>query len=400
MRVFELNTFCGKGSTGRIAAQIARLVEQEGGRCEIGFGAGEPSSDTLDIAYRIGVPAERKLHGAMRKLIDGEGLGSKTGTAKLIRHMESFKPDVVHLHNIHGCYLNHKLLFDWLRRCGLPIVWTLHDCWPFTGHCAYFDYAGCEKWRDGCNNCPQQRGYPVCYGIDRSSANYKRKRRLFTSLDKLTLVAPCEWMKKPLSASFMKDIPVRIVYNGVNAEVFKPTESGLREQYGIGGAKLLLSVASDWDERKGLRYLVEAAHKLGDAYRFVVLGLEDGQRETLPANMLGLGRTESQAELAAWYTAADCLVNPTMEDNMPMVNPEALSCGTPIAAFDTGGCAEAVGEDCGAIVPKGDVNDLCEAIKRICSEPKPTEACLARAARFDEKATFKGYIDLYRELCR
>lgn len=399
MRVFELNTFCGAGSTGRIAARIARLVRRDGGECLIGYGAGSPAPDTADIAYRIGEPLERKLHGAIRKLADGEGLGSALATRALIKRMESFKPDVVQLHNIHGCYLNHRLLFDWLKKSGVPVVWTLHDCWPFTGHCAYFDYIGCEKWRAGCEKCPQLQSYPVCCGLDGSRRNYLRKRELFTSLDSLTLVTPCEWMKDVLSRSFMRSIPVRVIPNGVDASVFHPVKSDLRERYGIGGAKLLLAVASDWDERKGLRYLIEAAERMGEGFRFVALGLDEAQIKALPKSVLGLGRTNGQTELAQWYTAADCLVNPTMEDNMPMVNIEALSCGTPVIAFNTGGCPEAVGAGCGAIVPKGDVPALCHAIRSLCEIPKPVQKCLARAAKFDADVTFEGYINLYKELC-
>lgn len=399
MRVFQLNTFCGVKSTGRIAAEIARLVQQDGGECRIGYGVPGISADSEPFAIRVGNPLERKLHGAMRKLLDAEGYGSTQGTRQLIREMRAFSPDLIHLHNLHGCYLNLEILFHELVRLNKPVVWTLHDCWPFTGHCAYFDYVGCGRWQTQCHDCPQKAGYPVCVGLSRAKQNFERKKRLFTQIQNLTFVAPCQWMTKPLGESFLKDAPVRVIPNGVNLDVFKPVASDLRQRYGLEEKKLVLAVASEWDERKGLRYLLEARQKLGKEYHFAVIGLSEQQVADLPEGMIGLTHTANAAELAAWYTAADCLANPTMEDNMPMVNLEALACGTPVAAFDTGGCAEAVGE-CGCIIPQGNTDALCEAIHQLClQKPSLMPRCLGRAQIFDSRKTFQSYLELYKELC-
>ena len=191
MKIFQLNTFCGVKSTGRIACEIAKLVEKNGGECRIGYGVPEISEESVPFAFQIGGKLERKLHGALRKLFDAEGYGSFFGTLRLIRELKLFQPDLVHLHNLHGCYLHLGLLFRYLKKAGLPIVWTLHDCWPFTGHCAYFDYAQCEKWMSECRRCPQQRSYPVCIGLDGSSRNYKAKKKWFSQPDHITFVAPC-----------------------------------------------------------------------------------------------------------------------------------------------------------------------------------------------------------------
>lgn len=400
MRVFQLNTFCGVKSTGRIALEIAKLVENEGGECKIGYGAGSVPAQAARFAYRVGNPLERKLYSQARKLFDAEGYGSLGGTRGLIREMEAFQPDLIQLHNLHGCYLNLKALFNYLRERRYPVVWTLHDCWPFTGHCAYFDYAGCQRWQTGCEHCPQQRGYPVCFGLDGSKRNYEHKKALFTSLDRLTFVTPCQWMQTPLSRSFLGAYPVRTIYNGVDLNAFMPVESDLRARYGLREQKLALAVASDWDERKGLKYLVQAAEKLGESCRVAVVGLSPAQRKALPPGMLGVEPTASARELAAWYTAADCLVNPTMEDNMPMVNLEALACGTPVAVFRTGGCPEAVDDRCGRVVDKGDVDGLCEAVRQLCrSKATMRDACLQKAQTFDSRRTFERYLALYKDLC-
>lgn len=401
MRVFQLNTYCGVKSTGRIALEIARLVEADGGACRIGYGVPGIVPEAERFAVRVGTAWERKLHGAARKLLDAEGYGSPLGTAALIREMRQFSPDIIHLHNLHGCYLNLPMLFSYLRGAGVPVVWTLHDCWPFTGHCAYFDFCGCDRWRTECHACPQQHSYPVCMGLDGSRRNYRMKKRLFSPLESLTFVAPCQWMTGPLRNSFLGAHSVRVIPNGVNRSVFRPTPSDLRRAYGLEGVRVILAVASEWDERKGLRYLIQAAEKMGERYRFVVIGLEEEQLAALPPGMLGLRRTRDADELAAWYTAADCFANPTLEDNMPMVNLEALACGTPIAVFRTGGCPEAVGgEACGRVVEKGDVEALCGALAELSAKkPSLTQACLARARQFDANEAFLSYLSLYKELC-
>ncbi|MBP3372398.1 MAG: glycosyltransferase [Clostridia bacterium] len=401
MRVFQLNTFCGVKSTGRIALEIAKLVREDGGECRIGYGVPELSKDSESYAYRIGTPIQRKVHAAMRKLLDAEGYGSFMATRKLIREMETFQPDLVHFHNLHGCYLHLPSLFAYLGKKDIPVVWTLHDCWPFTGHCAYFDYSRCERWKMECHHCPQQKSYPVCIGLDGSRRNHLNKKKWFTKLKNLTLVAPCEWMLKPLKASFMGLYPAKVILNGVNLDVFRPVDSQLRSQYGLEGKKICLSVAAEWDARKGLKYLIEAAQKMGEDYRFVVIGLDEEQIKTLPDNILGLQRTASTDELAAWYTTADCLVNPTLEDNMPMVNLEALACGTPVGVFETGGCPEAVDDNSGIVVAQGNVDALCDGIETLCAtSDKRKSFCLERAQMFDSKKTFQSYLALYKELCK
>jgi len=401
MKIVQLNTFCGTGSTGRIAVQIAKTAAEHGAQGVVGFGAGSVPEEAETYALRIGGPVGRKWHGALRKLLDAEGYGSVCATRRLIAFLREYQPDVVHLHNLHGCYVNHRLLFAYLRKANVPVLWTLHDCWAFTGHCAYFDLAGCNRWRTVCHRCPQKKSYPVCVGIGGSRRNFRRKRRLFTSVPNLTLVAPCAWLRGLVSQSFLAGVPSRVIYNGVDRAQFRPVESDIRARYGIEERYLVLAVASEWEERKGLKYLPRLAGKLGAEYRVAVIGLTREQANALPANMLGLTRTADADELTKWYSAADCVVNPTLEDNMPMVNLEALACGTPVVAFDTGGCPEAVNEACGAVVPKGDGQALCEAVLNVA--PRKAElrpACLAQVERFDSQKSAEAYWALYQEVTK
>ena len=402
MRVYQLNTFSGVKSTGRIAFEIAKLAESQGMECRVGYGVPGVPREAETLSIRIGRPWERKLHGALRKLMDGEGYGSYFATRRFLKEMRAFHPDVVHLHNLHGCYLHLPTLFGALKRMGVPVLWTLHDCWPFTGHCAYYDLCGCDRFETECHHCPQKHAYPECIGLSRAGANHRAKKRWLTALPNLTFVAPCEWMKRQVERSFMKGAPVRVIPNGVDLTTFHPMEAEaveLRRKYGLENAQVLLAVASEWDARKGLKDLLLCREHWDQSCRLVIIGLSGEQIAALPKGVLGLTHTESPQELAAWYTAADCLVNPTMEDNLPMVNLEAIACGTPVAVYHTGGCGDEVDETCGRVVSRGDALALARAAATLCGEkPRLREGCLRRAEGFEAGKMFQAYVDLYREV--
>ena len=399
MKILELNTFAGIGSTGRIALDIAQYAAGRGDETIIGFGAGNAPPDAEVFAMRIGGKPGRKWHAMLRKFADAEGYGSLAATRRLIAFLKTWKPDVVHLHNLHGCYLNHAMLFRYLKKTNIPVVWTLHDCWPFTGHCAYFDYARCGRWKTQCHHCPQQRSYPTCIGLDGSKRNYRRKGKLFAGLPNLTLVTPCQWLANLLPDSFLRNVPVRVVYNGVDREQFRPRHSDIRTRYNIEAPYVALAVASEWEARKGYAYLAEIANRLSGKCQLVVIGLAQRQIEEMPKNVVALPRTASLRELTQWYNAADCVINPTLEDNMPLVNLEALACGTPVATFATGGCPEAINASCGAVVPKGDVDALAVATLALCAQKHAMQAaCFAQAEQFDAQTAAEAYHVLYREL--
>ena len=399
MRILELNTFAGSGSTGRIALEIAQFAATQGAETIIGFGAGDVPPDAELFALRMGGKLSRKWHGLFRKLLDAEGYGSVAATRKLICFLAEWQPDIVHLHNIHGCYVNHALLFGYLKAHSIPVVWTLHDCWPFTGHCAYFDYAACNLWQTECHRCPQQRSYPVCIGLDGSQRNHRRRKQLFTSLPNLTLVTPCHWLQGLVANSFLGNVPSRVIYNGVDRGMFFPRESDIRTRHNLEERFVALAVASEWEPRKGYALLTELAAKLGKEVKLVVIGLTQDQIDALPKSILGLPKTASARELAKWYSTADCFVNPTLEDNMPLVNLEALACGTPIATFATGGCPESVTPACGLVVPKGDVPALAAATRALCPQKAAMQPfCLKQAEMFDSEHTAGAYLALYREL--
>lgn len=283
--------------------------------------------------------------------VDGKaGFHSKGVTRRLLARLDKIDPDVVHLHILLGYYINVEMLFEWLAKHRCKVVWTLHDCWAFTGHCIYFTYVKCMQWRSHCaasTSCSQKRTYPETYlGGDRSVRwCFEQKRRLFTMLpaDRMELITPSQWLADLVGQSFLAKYPVRVVHNTVNTEVFKPTPSDFRERYGIGHRFMVLGVASKWSERKGLGDFVRLAREL-DINRFavVIVGLSGKQAGRLQDTLIALQRTGSAEELAGAYTAADVFFNPTLEDNYPTVNLEAEACGTPVITYDTGGCRETV----------------------------------------------------------
>jgi glycosyltransferase involved in cell wall biosynthesis len=306
------------------------------------------------------------------------------------------------MHNIHGYYLNVEVLFDFFAAVETPVVWTLHDCWPFTGHCTFYDSIGCERWKKQCYSCPKKDKYPRSFILDNSRANYLDKRRLFTSARNLQLVTPSQWLADQLAQSYLKEVPVAVIHNGVDTTAFKPEyTTQLLDKYQFGDAKIVLGVASIWDERKGLSEFLQLQKQLPANYKVVLVGLSPKQIKSLPPEILGIPRTESLAELNALYARADVYANPTFQDNFPNTNIEALACGTPVVAYRTGGCPEAIDEHTGLIVPVGSITALTESVLAITTRDreKVRSACRSRAkACFDKEERYKDYLSLYESL--
>ena len=343
-RILLINSVCGTGSTGKICGEIARRYEAEGHEVKIAYGRdGNVPDDCRKYAVRIGSGTGVKIHGVYTRVLDRHGLASAGATKKFLRWAESYDPEVLWLHNIHGYYINYELLFDWIKsRPDMEVKWTLHDCWAFTGHCAYFSFAGCEKWKTGCGNCPQKNSYPESKLADRSAKNWLQKKECFTGVKNMTLIAPSAWLAGLASESFLKEYPVEVQRNRIDRDLFRPTPGDFREKQGIGHRFMVLGVANVWEKRKGLDDLVRLSQMLDEHFVLVLVGLSDEQRKNLPENIIGLGRTDSPRQLAEIYTAADVFVNPTYEDNFPTVNLEAEACGTDVITYKACGAPETI----------------------------------------------------------
>lgn len=362
-----------------------------------------PSASTL---IRVGSRLSVYLHVALTRLLDRHGFGSRRATRALVKQIRQLKPDVIHLHNVHGYYLHVGVLFRYLAGAGIPVVWTLHDCWPITGRCAHFTYTGCGKWQTGCRGCPGKRQYPKTLFVSRAKGRYRQKQALFAGVEDMTLVPVSGWLGSVVAQSFLRRRPVRVVRNGVDTDAFSPQPEEARRhiltKYGVEGNFFVLGVANPWSDRKGLRDFF-ALHRLLDRsrYRIALVGVSRRQRKGLPEGMVGIERTESVQELAELYSAADVLLNPTWEDTFPSVNLEALACGTPVITYRTGGSPETISEETGIVVAPGDVEGLLRAVQTVQEKGKSryAQACRDRAlAFFNKSEPYGAYMELYEAL--
>ncbi len=391
-RLLQINSTANWGSTGKIAEQIGERAIAHGWESYIAYGrAANNSSSTL---IRIGSRLSQAWHLIQTRLFDRHGRGSKCATKKLIRKIEELKPDVIHLHNIHGYYINYPILFKYLNSVDIPVVWTLHDCWAFTGHCAHFINADCYKWKTQCERCELKGNYPKTY-CSNAKANFELKRQLF-SRSNATLIPVSNWLSTFVEDSFLKDKSRFVIHNGINIEIFKPQDRGEDNRTNI------LGVSSVWDNTKGLGDFYKLRELLNtDRYTITLVGLTKQQIEHLPKGIVGVERTNSMEELAKIYSNADIFVNSTYADSFPTTNLEAMACGTPVITYRTGGCPEAITPDTGIVVEQGDIKGIAQAIETICAKGKGhfTQACRRRAVEnFDKKRCFEKYIALYDDL--
>jgi putative colanic acid biosynthesis glycosyltransferase len=402
MVVVQINTSINTGSTGRIAEEIAAVAAKQGYTC---YGVyGRISRESKMKTLRVGTDCSVKIHGLESRLFDNHGFSSKKATRKLIGELVKLKPDVVHLHNIHGYYIHVGILFDYLKQYNIPVVWTLHDCWPLTGHCSYFDWVNCDKWKTHCNKCPNRKGYPESLFFDFSARNFDTKKSVFTGHPSLTLITPSLWLADIVKESFLKKYPVEVINNGVDISIFKQKKGGVTlEKHGISDKKYVLGVASTWDRRKGLSDFFELAKFLSGKAIVVLVGLTEVQIKVLPKNIIGIERTENVEELVELYSGAQVFVNPTYVDNFPTTNIEALACGTPVITYKTGGSPEAIDHETGSVVEKGDVVGLKAVITSFLEKDKKdfTNKCRARAMElFDKNQRFSDYIALYETIIK
>lgn len=401
MRLLQINTVINSGSTGRIAEEIGLRIIEKGGESFIAFGR-KTERPSKSHKIQIGNKQDIFLHGIGTRLTDRHAFFSKKATEKLILQITKANPDIIHLHNLHGYYLNIEILFNYLSNVKTPIVWTLHDCWPITGHCTHFSYINCEKWKTHCNKCPQKKEYPTSFFIDNSCDNFEKKRKLFTSVENLTIVPVSYWLADLVNESFLQKYPIQVIHNGINSGVFKPTNTHkIKEKYNLFDKFILLGVASIWDKRKGLEDFIKLSGLLKKDEALILVGLTDKQIKLLPKNIIGIKRTEDIDELAELYSCSDIFVNPTWEDNFPTTNLEALACGTPVVTYKTGGSPEAISLEAGFVVEQGDITALRKVIDKVKYNGKNLyqEACRNRALLFFKKEDrFDEYIRLYKKL--
>ena len=401
-------------STGRIMREIGEAAVAAGWESWIAYSGGrdgkpQHSSHLIPVGNKVDVA----LHAIATRFFDAHGLASRLATKRFIKTIRQLDPDIIHIHNIHGYFLNYKLLFKYLKESGKPVIWTVHDCWLYTGHCYYYSSIGCDKWKTHCENCPQKRAFPTSWLADRSYQNFEDKKAAFNSLgDKLTIVTVSDWIRGEMASSILGRCRYKVIHNGIDLNVFQPTDStSVLEKYGLAGKRIILGEASIWMKEKGLEDFATLAEKIPDQVRndiaIVLVGrMTPEQKAALPEGIMTIPRTSNARELAALYSAAAVFINPTWQDNYPTVNLESLACGTPVITYRTGGSPEALGEisganPIGAVVDQGDIDGILRHILAFIDTDRAeiSKRCRKFAVEnFNKADRYKDYIGLYDDM--
>lgn len=402
IKVLQINTTVNSGSTGRIAEEIGKMLLNQGHISYIVFGREERHSESIKI--KIGNRLGQALHLIKTRILDNHGLNSSIATKRLIYKIGTINPDIINLHNLHGYYINYKLLIEYLKVIEIPIVWTLHDCWTFTGHCSHFERINCFKWQSECRKCPLKTSYPASYIIDRSKKNFHLKQNLFRNLRNVNIVTPSKWLSKHIKNSYLNHYPVTVINNGINLSLFKPLSTKrnfLFEKYNLPGKKTILGVANTWKGKRAFDDFLMLGKKLNSDYQIVLIGLRKKIIRNLPHNIIGIERTENIDELVDFYNIADAFINLTYADTIPTTNIESLACGTPVITYKTGGSPETIDDNTGIVVEKGNIEGILTSLNIMISKGKEhyISKCRERAKKFyNENDRFQEYIDLYKQL--
>jgi putative colanic acid biosynthesis glycosyltransferase len=391
-KLLQINIVSNMLSTGKICEDIAKVATSNGWECFIAYGRW--AKPGISISKRVGGQFDMYEHFIEHKLFDNEGLASRSATRKLISWIEQVNPDLIQIHNIHDHYLNYSILFKYFSILDKPIVWVQHDCWSFTGGCAYFDLYKCKKWMAGCVGvCPNKRAL----FRNRSEIHYKLKKLLTDNIKNLVFVSVSEWLAGLLKQSIHKERCIVTIHNGIDLDIFKYKEKDTSPYKKFK----ILGVAAVWDSRKGLDDFFLLRTLLPLNYEICLVGLTSEQIKKLPKGINGISRTNSVNELVQLYSNSDVFVNPTYSDNFPTTNLEALACGTPVITYNTGGSPEAIDDKTGYVIEQGDVTSIANTIVNMKKHPFSSYECRKRAeANFNKDNCFAQYITLFNKLLK
>lgn len=401
-KILQINSVVNTGSTGRIVEKISDKVIVRGWKSYIAYGRGANNNSKSNF-LKIGGPFNSLIHGFTSYFFDLHGRGSDLATKSFIKTIERINPDIVHLHNIHGYFLNYVLLFEYLNKRKGAVVWTLHDCWSFTGHCAYFSDINCNKWEKQCYSCPKINYYPKSIFKDNSKNNFQMKKLLFPKIENLEIVCVSKWLAGLVERSFFSEKKIRVINNGVDLNDFYPRSElqNIRAKYGFGQKRVLLGVATSWDKRKGLTDYIALSGKLNYDYLIVLVGLKKNAARNLPKNIIGIERIEDVHELAKLYSCAEIVLNLSYQETFGMTTVEGFACGTPGIVYDATASPELITEDTGIIVKPGNIEEIAAAIQKIVMKEKKdySISCLQRAREmYDAEKKYNEYVGLYESL--
>ena len=402
-KLLQINVTANWGSTGKIAEQINVMAQKQGWSTYIAYGRySNPSESQL---IRVGSDLNVYEHYAEHICLDNDGLSSRNTTRKLVKVIKGIKPDIIHLHNIHDHWLNYKILFEYLNTLDVPVVWTQHDCWAFTGDCGYFSQLACNQYASGCSEtCPFRKKTITRRFVNHTKQHYELKKGLFSATRKLTLVPVSHWLEGVLKESFLKDKRIKTIYNGVDISVFRPIENfgDVLKKFGLDGVPYVVGVATAWSERKGFADYCKLSVMMPQGVRIVLVGLDEKLRKNAEKNgIIGIARTDNIEELVALYNGAAIVMNLSYEETFGLTTVEGFACGRPGIVYGATASPELVTNETGIVVEPGDVVGVARAVGGILEKGKSyyTDACRRRAVEyFDKDKCFEEYLQLYERL--
>ena len=390
MKVLFINSVIDYGSTGKIVRDLSDGLIKRGHEVSVAYGRNKIADDS---SFYFGNQFGFAIHYAMSRMLGRHGLHSSIQTKKLIEYIKKSKPDVIHLHNLHGYYLNVKMLFKYLNSTDIQLMWTLHDCWSFSGSSAYFDYSGCDIWNKGCVVCKDTHEYPYNqFGLHQKQ-NFKWKKELFSSSNHLKIITVSNWLNELTHTTFMNKHSIDTIYNGIKENTFKPTQQTNHQE------KIqILGVANIWEKRKGLEDFVLLRSILDDRYEITLIGLSSKQVEDMPKGIIGIERTSNVEELVNYYSNADVYLNLSYEETMGLTTIESLACGTPVVVYDKTAVPELVNEKVGMVVKSGDIDLLKESIDLVVKKKLKKSADLRdHALKFTNDIMISNYMKVYEK---
>lgn len=398
MRVMQINAVSTILSTGRTTKELALSLKARGHETSVVYSEG-----VLDYSegYHMGNLIDKKIHAFCSRTTGLIGYFSYRETKKVLRYILEWKPDVVRIGNLHGNFINIPMLLDFLSEQNIAVIVTLDDCFWFTGKCCHYTITGCYGWKKKCGNCPRVHRDNRSWFFDRTSKMLEDKRRKFGAMKKLAVVGVSEWITEQASQSLFSSAKyIKKVYNWIDIDLFKPTESELKSELNISNCFIILGVSTVWATDKGLDDFIELSKNLNDDERIVLIGNIAGAFN-FPSNIISLPRTDTVEKLAEYYTMADVFVNPSVEETFGKVTAEALACGTPVIVYNTTACPELVAEQCGKVVELHNVLQMRHAIDEIKHNGKQfySEMCRNHAVKnFEKEKCIQEYIDIFESL--
>lgn len=397
MKILQINAvYKNGGSTGRITYELKKIIEKSGNEAFVAFGFEYLKTNDINT-YKIENILELKYSILKTRLFGMHGFYNISSTKKMLKWISKINPDIIHLHNLHCHYMNLPLLFDYIKKNNIPVVWTLHDCWAFTGWCAHFDYINCEKWKTQCYHCKLKHSYPFTWFFDRSYTLYKKKKEIVNGVSNMIIITPSLWLANKVKDSFLNRYPIKVINNGIDLDIFKPSPSDFKEKYNLKNEKIVLAVANGFTKNKGIDFILRLPDLLPENYVVVIVGLQG--RKIKKFRGISIDRIDNVYDLAKIYSAADVFINPTLEDTFPTTNIEAIACGTPVITYKTGGSPESINQEVGVVVEKGNEEEFVKAIKNIEKNIKISANCRMRALEYyDKNQKYEEYIEIYKKL--